>query len=227
MELAATILLYLCVGLFGIYLIATEFLDTIGRMEIIERKWPKLWAAMSNRPMRLVLLVLLVALLAKDVAERSQQTAPPILNVTLPDTPAPIVQECAPETANVKRRTGNPPPTKPTAKAATPPPIGHFTVTQKSDISTRPDAPYKTDVTVQSDIEFPTLKLLVTCDHDLVDGNGGISGMFRGGSGILKDHRNQVGFQYSFAMPPFGPNNPVIFSVWSKEPVSCTKAASF
>ncbi len=155
MELAATILLYLCVGLFGIYLIATEFLDTIGRMEIIEKKWPRLWSTMSNRPMRLVLLILLVALLAKDVAERFQQNAAPALNVMVPNIPAPVVQECTPEISTLKQ---NPKslPKAPKSSPENPAPahIGHFTVTQKSDVSTRPDAPYKTDVTVQSDIEF-------------------------------------------------------------------------
>ncbi len=92
MGVLSTILIATLVCLLGAYLFLTEFLDTIGRLEIIEKRWPKAWAAMSNRPMRLVLLILLVVLVAKDVNERLHEMGPPPLKVVMPSIPAPIVQ---------------------------------------------------------------------------------------------------------------------------------------
>jgi hypothetical protein len=103
MGTASTVLLSLFVGVFGIYLIATEFLDTIGRLEIIEHRWPRLWAAMSNRPMRLILLVLLIGLVAKDIAERLEQKTPPPLRVTVQPPAPPTIQMVMPDA-----RTSNP-----------------------------------------------------------------------------------------------------------------------
>lgn len=34
---------------------AAEFLDWIGRFEFIESRWPRAWAEINNRPMRLIL----------------------------------------------------------------------------------------------------------------------------------------------------------------------------
>jgi hypothetical protein len=44
----------------GLIFILVELLDWKGRFEVIEKNWPKVWSAMNNRPMRLVLIVLLV-----------------------------------------------------------------------------------------------------------------------------------------------------------------------
>jgi hypothetical protein len=79
------------VGLAILYFAVVETLDWVGRMELIEQKWPKVWSAMSNRPMRLALLVVLCILLSKDVLERWQDGAPQLI-VNTPPPSAPIVQ---------------------------------------------------------------------------------------------------------------------------------------
>ncbi|MGB7136200.1 MAG: hypothetical protein WBD46_12970, partial [Acidobacteriaceae bacterium] len=114
-----------------------------------------------------------------------------------------------------------------------PPPVrqGHLTITQRLDVSSRDDAPVLTVVTVQSDIEFPTLKLVVFCDKNLVAAEGMISApaseTMISGSGVLRDHLNAAGFNYERATPPFGPANPVVFRIWSKGPIACTQAQTF
>jgi hypothetical protein len=110
---------------------------------------------------------------------------------------------------------------------ASPPTTARLILSQKSQISTREDAPYQTEVTVQTTVEFPTLKLLIRCDKPLVDGNGGLNAiMMMTSQGVIKDHPNFYILTYQSAVPPFGPKNPIIVSLWSKEPVKC-EAATF
>jgi hypothetical protein len=83
----------------GVAFVLVELLDWKGRFEVIEKNWPKVWSAMNNRPMRLVLIVLFFGFVLKDALERFHQGDPPVLKVTLPSIPAPIVQQCAPASA--------------------------------------------------------------------------------------------------------------------------------
>jgi hypothetical protein len=106
--------------------------------------------------------------------------------------------------------------------------LGHLTVSQKPDISTRADAPFKTTVTVQSDIDFPSLKLAIQCDGPLVDGGGGPTGTYQMTNRyIVTAHPNVFVFAYQAGSPPFGPANPINFSFWSKQPILCDKVATF
>jgi hypothetical protein len=89
--MAATIALWILGTLLGLYVLFAELLDTIGRLEIIEKRWPPVWRAMSNRPFRLALLLFLLVLLAKDLSERWHANDPASLTVTVPAPPAPIV----------------------------------------------------------------------------------------------------------------------------------------
>jgi hypothetical protein len=105
-----------------------------------------------------------------------------------------------------------------------------LTISQKSQVSSRQDAPYKTDVVVQTTTEFPSLKMLVQCDKPLVDGSAGIGAggvMMVTSQGVLKDHPNVFIFTYQSAAPPFGPASPITISLWSKEPIQCNEAATF
>jgi hypothetical protein len=114
-------------------------------------------------------------------------------------------------------------PTQPTP----PPQQARLIVSQKQDISTREDAPFKTIVTVQATADFPTLKMLLKCDKPLMDGQGGPAGvMMMTSQGIVKDHPNIYIFTYQSAAPPFGPQNPLILTLWSKEAIKC-EAATF
>src|ERR1035441_9098236 len=84
------IIIVLVVLLFG----AAELLDWIGRLEIIERKWPRIWLFLNNKPGRLLLYLFFVALAYRDVSERMSElrVQPPVVNVSAP--PAPIVKLC-------------------------------------------------------------------------------------------------------------------------------------
>jgi len=110
-----------------------------------------------------------------------------------------------------------------------PPPIhvAHLTLTQKPDVSTRADAPYKANLVIQSDIEMTTVRLVITCDGDLVAASGGFSGMSMGGSGLLRGHPNMAGMQYSGITPPFGPSSPGTMTIWAKSRVTCSDIQSF
>jgi len=60
MPSLSTAFLWIVGSLLGLYFFFSEFLDLIGRLEIIERKWPRIWALLSNRPMRLILSAFLL-----------------------------------------------------------------------------------------------------------------------------------------------------------------------
>jgi|SRR5665213_872792 len=96
-----SILLTVAVWIFGVvfvaYLVICEFLDTIGRLEIVEARWPRVYRAMSNRPMRLVLIIFLLALVAKDSTDRAKDrlTVVPLV-IKMPVPPAPIIVQRTP-----------------------------------------------------------------------------------------------------------------------------------
>jgi hypothetical protein len=105
-----------------------------------------------------------------------------------------------------------------------------LTVIHKKQSSTREDAPYKTELTILSTVDFPSLKLIVVCDKDLVAGGASISGWGGGlyGQGIsrvVSDHPNIYVFSYTVASPPFGRQYPLVVDLWSKEPVKCQAEA--
>ena len=115
MGILSTILYWTLVAALGSYLVVAEFIDTIGRLEIVEKRWPRVWRGMNNRPFRLLLLIFLVILVARDVSERWKGKAE-CLTVVMPSIPAPIVQmvQDAPATgqrqaaaARIAQHTGN------------------------------------------------------------------------------------------------------------------------
>src|SRR5712692_2481034 len=107
----------------------------------------------------------------------------------------------------------------------------HLTVTQSQKISTRSDAPLQAKVVVQTDKTFPSLKLVMQCNKPLVDAIptiGGAAGTVQMmvSSGILNEHPNVFVYSYGSSTPAFGPSNPLIIDVWSKEPVKCDQVAT-
>src|SRR5438552_1699110 len=58
------------------YLLFMEYIDWHGRAEIIEKRNPRLWLAMNNRPARLVMLIAIAALLGADVKEKIVEEPP-------------------------------------------------------------------------------------------------------------------------------------------------------
>src|SRR5258708_25199176 len=106
---------------------------------------------------------------------------------------------------------------------------GVFTISQSSKPSTRADANHETQVVIQTTMKFPTLKFAMQCDKDLIDGHisgpGGVQ--MSVGWGVVKDHPNIFIYSYGSSIPKFGPANPLIINVWSKEPVVCNQVATF
>jgi hypothetical protein len=135
-----------------------------------------------------------------------------------PDIPRPRHEGPAPKPAN--------PQTSP-AKPSPAPDVAHLTVTQTSEISDRPETPYRIRVIVQSSIDFPSLRLAVECDGPITDGSGGSGMMMMTSQGIVSGHPNVYVLTYQTSTPPFGPANPFPFTFYSKEPIKCTRASIF
>jgi hypothetical protein len=105
---------------------------------------------------------------------------------------------------------------------------GVLTISQTDKISTRSDAPYEIEVVIQSTVEFPELKLTFQCDKKLVNVEPMTVGVFMMQQfGILQGHPNVYFEGYASATPPFGPANPLIFEVWTKEPAICAQVQSY
>lgn len=64
-----------------------ETLDWIGRLEIIERRWPKLYAAINSRLARLVGILFLAALIAHDIEKHIEVPEPPVVKIAPPPAP--------------------------------------------------------------------------------------------------------------------------------------------
>jgi hypothetical protein len=88
-----SILQFAVVVLLAILLGVAEVLDWIGRCEIIEKRWPKLWKAINNRPMRLIAYIVLIIFLIKDIQLQTDKPIAPPLVVTFAPPPQPIVNE--------------------------------------------------------------------------------------------------------------------------------------
>ncbi len=167
-----------------------------------DRKIDAVWALLTVNPMN------------TEPATPEGKSAPK--KPTSP-TPPPSADKEAPST---------PPSTKP--PITLPPSPGILTISQAPKISTRADAPYETEVIVQTTKEFPSLKLAIQCNKDLVYGVvvfGGIRMMTRWG--VLKDNPNIFFFSYESAVPQFGPAHPIVVDLWSREPIVCNQVATF
>jgi hypothetical protein len=78
-------------------------------------------------------------------------------------------------------------------------------LTQSEDVSSRDDAPHLTRVVIQTNVEFPTLRLALQCDGPIVEGNGGINGaMMMVSEGVANGYPNVFVLKYGSASPHFG-----------------------
>jgi hypothetical protein len=216
------------VGLLAAYVLVSEFLDTIGRLDIIQDRWPKVWGVLNNRPMRLILIVFLAVLVAKDISDRVHEKVAE-LKVTMPSIPAPIIQMTTPEKPKEKAVTTLPIP-PPSSPGPASPHVGHLTVSQISEISTRPEYPYRLRVVIQSDIDFPSLMLMLECSSNIGEERGGIEGgmsMNIANSGINRKDASKWYIYYSSAVPPFGPSNPIVVDLYAAGPISCNHASTY
>lgn len=75
-------------ALFLAWNVFLEYLDWHGRVEVLKDKHPKVYRVVHNRPMRLTLLLLCLAYLAKDFRDSVSVAAPPVLSVKTPPPPA-------------------------------------------------------------------------------------------------------------------------------------------
>jgi hypothetical protein len=108
--------------------------------------------------------------------------------------------------------------------------LGSLTISQSEEVSTRPDAPYKARVIIQTTVEMSALKLVLKCTGPLVEAQGGPIGsgiLMMTSQGISNADRSLWFLQYGNASPPFGPSNPIAVNVWSTAPVICNQAKTF
>lgn len=106
MQILSSVMLFVVACLFVAYVILTEGTDWIGRAEIIEQRWPRLWAIMSNRPMRLVLIAVAIGMLTQVSREFENGEDPPQARFAPPGVPAMQAEgPKAEDPASLRRRT--------------------------------------------------------------------------------------------------------------------------
>jgi hypothetical protein len=150
-----------------------------------------------------------------------QSTALPPTVPTSPKHPKPVEPTPTPGPAI--------PPTQPPSQLSpSGPEVARFILTQSEDVSSRDDAPHLTRVVIQTNVEFPTLRLALQCDGPIVEGNGGINGaMMMVSEGVANGYPNVFVLKYGSASPHFGPASPITISLWSKQPIHCGQATTF
>ncbi len=67
-----------------------EYLDWHGRSDVLKEKHPKVWVFVNNRPMRLVLSLLVLGFLVKDFKDAVAVAPPPTVKIVTPVAPAMI-----------------------------------------------------------------------------------------------------------------------------------------
>lgn len=72
------------------YVITTEALDWIGRAEIIENRWPRAWLVMSNRPARVILVLVAIGLLVHVITEKREPKQPALIPLPTPSPAIPV-----------------------------------------------------------------------------------------------------------------------------------------
>jgi hypothetical protein len=92
MDFLVKIAWIVAIVLIALLLGAAEFLDWMGRLEIIERKWPKVWSFINNRTIRLLIYLFLIAFIYRDIEERVAELKVPFPVVTVKAPVPPVVQ---------------------------------------------------------------------------------------------------------------------------------------
>jgi hypothetical protein len=89
MPSISTVLFWLIGSIIAGYLILSELLDVVGRLDLIEQKWPRVGRLLNNRPVRLALILFLLVAVWKDLSERNEEFKPSPLVVNIPGPAAP------------------------------------------------------------------------------------------------------------------------------------------
>ena len=150
--------------------------------------------------------------------------------------PTPIVAEAVPQpkpkapTSSSRIRPKTPPPQLVVQPATQPPQRGTLRVSQSPEPSTRAEAPYRIKVVIQTDIGFPSLKLLLKCDQPILEAKGEIQGgqmRMLTGDGVVHSDPTLWALYYASATPTFGPANPISVDVYAAHPISCKQASTY
>lgn len=157
--------------------------------------------------------------IAKDLREMEQNPTP-LVTERVPKTPSKKVPT-APSTP-VQQQPRNP--------QTQVPQYGTLKVSQTTLTSTAPDAHNHIQVVIQTDVSFPSLKLLLKCNQPMVSAKGEIQGgqlRMMTGDGIVNSDPTLYSFYYASATPPFGPANPIVVDVYAVNPITCTTASTY
>ena len=224
------ILMFAALVVLGAFLFAV--IDMFTRVDYLKEKAPWLKRMLERRSAFGVLLLVTAFLLIGDgyelLTKEIPEANPP--TVTFPAPSGPVT---TPKSTHAALSPSQAPSTTGQAPSNTTQSLqAHLSVSQSLLISTRSDAPFATKVVIQTDKEFPSLRFVMQCDKPLVDTEyalGGTSGMAQQmvSSGLAPGRPNTVLYSYGSSTPPFGPANPLIIELWSKEAVTCNQVATF
>jgi len=89
----STVLFWSIGAIIAGYLILSELLDVVGRLDLIEQKWPGVGRLLNNRPVRLALILFLLVAVWKDLSEHNEQAKPAPLVVQIAGPAAPKIDE--------------------------------------------------------------------------------------------------------------------------------------
>lgn len=86
------------------YAILTEATDWIGRAEIIEKRWPRLWGLMNNRPIRLILLAVALVMIGHVIQDLRAGAEAPEVKFRSPQVPMIVPSEKESGSAHLRER---------------------------------------------------------------------------------------------------------------------------
>jgi len=229
MGIVGQVAAWILVAFLLLYVFVSEFLDMIGRLEMIEAKWPKVWGFLSNRPMRLVLIFFLLVIVGNDLVERMNEKVPALV-VKMPSIPAPVVTfaQGAQSERPVKVAGGlSPVPTHPPGRMnqnLLDTPLLH--AVQEDLTSNDTNFLYEKKVTINAKETTSPFNLVLTFDPSFYASGSPFTCTVSGVSGAwaTAGARSATKYSYSVQSPPVGPENPVICHFWSKVPFQLVKA---
>jgi hypothetical protein len=107
--------------------------------------------------------------------------------------------------------------------------MASLTISRSEKVSTDPDAPYEMQLVIATTRNLPGLNsVMVHCDGNLVAWS-----WTSPDQNTIKKGVNGNSFQFPYSSlrygltPEFDPAHPLVFLVWSKQPVTCGKAETF
>ena len=86
--------------------------------------------------------------------------------------------------------------------------------------STRADAPFAQELTIQVSNQVSPVRVVVTCNQDVVDGDAVNIGVVVGYSKGVMSNNHRV-FVVGYQSPPLTPRQPLGIEVWTKQRATC------